>query len=103
LELKIDKVDIEILAVLYGMESTSPLCSLQIKIIKEKCKNAISYYTVVRRVQALVNSGIIKEGYKCRNAKTYFLSEKGINFIEDIFEKENMEVRFNNQEKSGEE
>lgn len=98
MSLNIDKIDIEILGVLYAVNSTSSFCSSQIKEIQANCNVEVSYYTVVRRVQSLIDNHLVEEGFKYRNAKTYYLSEQGKKFIQHLCETENMDIRFKYQE-----
>lgn len=96
--LDIDKVDIEILFILYSEDKVSPLYSIQVKDVISKFSYEISYYTIVRRFQKLIEKGYSSEGYKCRNAKAYYLSDKGACFIKDeIIDKENTEIGIKNK------
>lgn len=98
--LDIDKVDIEILGILYSEEKISPLYSIQVKDVISKFSYETSYYTIVRRFQKLIEKGYALEGYKCRNAKAYYLSDKGICFYkEEIIEKEDADIsiKINNE------
>lgn len=81
---QLDKLDIEILFLLYRSEKNNQLNSCKIKDlidIKDSCVSKVSYYTVVRRIGKLVECGFVDIGYKVSNAKTYFINEVGIDYI----------------------
>jgi hypothetical protein len=89
----VDKVDIEILSMLYTLDKLSPLYSCRVVDVVDKFSYPISYYTIVRRFQKLMEKQYVCEGYKLRNAKTYFLNQKGYDFVKvEIFERENTEI-----------
>ncbi|WP_297419667.1 hypothetical protein [Clostridium sp.] len=90
MDLSIDKVDINILYLLYINKNVSPLYSVQLSEIEEYIERTLSYSSVVRRTLKLLELGYLIEGYKVRRAQTFYLSEKGISFInENIISKEN--------------
>lgn len=78
----IDRFDIEIMYNLYDNSMISPLASLKIKDIISKCEDKSTYYTYVNRVKKLIGLKMIKEGFKSGNAKCYYITEKGINYLE---------------------
>jgi predicted transcriptional regulator len=89
-ESNIDKVDINILYCLYAKNKVSPLYSAQIKNILEYCNIPISYHTIFRRTQKLTDEEYLIEGYRNKRAKTFYLSNKGIEFIKNITNTENI-------------
>ena len=87
----LDKLDIEILYVLCTNKQFSSLSSFKIKDIINHIESSFAYYTFVNRIKKLVNSGYIANGFKDGNANTYYLTSKGIKFLEDnVFNKEDI-------------
>ncbi|MFC0903829.1 hypothetical protein ACFHWD_03875 [Clostridium sp. MT-14] len=85
LKTEIDKIDISMLHYMYSYKKEDALYSIKIKelhnfILK---KQNITYYTIVRRVKRLLSLNYILKGYKIGNADTYYLSEKGIKFLNE--------------------
>ncbi len=91
----IDKIDITILHFLYMNSKRSSFNSSQIKPIlkhfEESNTETISYPTLVRRLNKLTSEEYILLGYKVKNSKTYYITEKGVVFLEnDVMNKENL-------------
>lgn len=92
--MELDKLDIEILYILYCQEAFTDISSLDIKKITETTEIKTSYFTILRRVnKKLKPSEYVLEGYKVGNARTFYLSNKGIDYLktnilckEDIYE-----------------
>ena len=94
IKLEIDKVDIEILYMLFVQEVFSPMNSFTLKKIIENTDLKLSYYSIHRRInKKLIPIGYILEGYKDGNAKSFYLSELAIKYLkENILEKEDVYV-----------
>lgn len=90
--IELDKFDIEILYVLFVNDKNSPLESFKIKDIIENTELSSSYYTFVNRIQKkLMILEYIKEGYKDGNAKCFYITELGIQYLnENVLSKENI-------------
>lgn len=90
----LDKLDIEILYILYSQEAFTDISSLDIKKIAETTEINTSYFTILRRVnKKLKPNEYVLEGYKIGNTRTFYLSNKGIDYLkinilckEDIYE-----------------
>ena len=90
----LDKWDIEILYILYSQEAFTDISSLDIKKIAETTEINTSYFTILRRVnKKLKPNEYVLEGYKIGNTRTFYLSNKGIDYLktnilckEDIYE-----------------
>lgn len=90
----LDKLDIEILYILYSQEAFTDISSLDIKKIAETTEINTSYFTIFRRVnKKLKPNEYVLEGYKIGNTRTFYLSNKGIDYLktnilckEDIYE-----------------
>ena len=81
---EIDKFDIEILYVLFVNDKTSQLESFKIRDIIENTELCSSYYTYVNRIQKkMIPLGYVKEGYKDGNAKCFYISDSGIQYLND--------------------
>lgn len=92
LEIDIDKVDIEILYMLFVQKVYSPMNSFSVKKIIENTHLNLSYYSILRRInKKLIPIGYLLEGYKDGNAKSFYLSELAIKYLkENILEKEDV-------------
>lgn len=90
--MEIDKVDIEILYMLFVQNATSPMNSFSINKIIENTDLKLSYYSFLRRInKKLVPLGYLLPGYKDGNAKTHYLSESAIAYLkENIIEREDV-------------
>lgn len=82
--MNIDKVDIEILYMLYSQKKISPMKSFSVKNIIDNTNLNLSYHSILRRVsKKLIPSGYLFEGYKDGNSKNYYLSNKGIEYLKE--------------------
>jgi predicted transcriptional regulator len=90
----VDKIDIAIMGILIDQDKTSPLFSIQIKEMMEKLKFKydVSYPTVIRRLQKLIEKEYLAEGYKLGNSRNFYLAIKGVNFMQEMREKENIYI-----------
>lgn len=88
----IDKVDIEILYVIFINEGVSPMKSLEIKTIIDKTDLKSSYFTINRRInKKLLVNGYLLEGYKVGNSRSYYLSPLALDYLrENILDKEDI-------------
>lgn len=78
----LDRLDVELLYLLYLEGKISPIQSFRIVDIMEKTQVKSAYNTFVRRIQEkLIPTNLIAIGYKIRNAKTYYLTELGIEYL----------------------
>lgn len=92
--MNLDKLDIEIMYILYHKEAFTDISSLDIKSIIAITEINTSYFTILRRINnKLKPSQYIYEGYKVGNSRTFYLSDKGIEYLktnilckEDIYE-----------------
>lgn len=87
MEMDVDRVDINILYFLYTNNKVSTFYSSQISEIQDYFSagnHKLAYYTIVRRIQKLIEKKYVAEGFKNRNAKTYFILQKGIDFIDNL-------------------
>lgn len=83
---QLDKIDIEILYQLYAHNVISPMVSFQIKNLielKDSETSSVSYYTLVRRLAKLIELGMVDLGYKVSNAKTYYINNNGIQYLQN--------------------
>jgi predicted transcriptional regulator len=94
--LDLDRLDIEILYLLFIEDKKSPIQAFRITDIMEKTKVKSAYNTFVRRIQEkLVANNLIAVGYKIRNAKTYYLTKEGLSYLEkNVLKIENEERLF---------
>lgn len=92
IKLEIDKVDIEILYMLFVQRAVSPMNSFSIKKIIENTDLKLSYYSILRRVnKKLIPIGYLLEGYKDGNSKSFYLSELATKYLkENIIEREDV-------------
>ena len=83
-EIMLDKVDIQIIYSLYTNEKVNPLQSYKIKQIQEYNKDLdLAYYTYSLRIKKLIKANMINEGTKDGNARTFYITKEGINYIEN--------------------
>ena len=83
-EIVLDKVDIKIIYSLYVNKKVNSLQSYKIKQIQEYNKDLnLAYYTYSLRIKKLIKSNIINEGTKDGNARTFYITKEGINYIEN--------------------
>jgi len=81
--------ELKVLNLLHALDKDTPLNSIKFKdIIKHNDEENIispklSVSTVRRSLKKFINEGYIKEGVKKFNNKTYYISSKGISFIEN--------------------
>ena len=90
-----DKFDIEIMYHLFIKEMNSPFQSLKISEIIEMSSLKFTYGTYIKRIKKLLEIDFISEGIKEGNAKCYYITQKGIAFLEytilnkeDVYEEE---------------
>lgn len=81
----IDKTDIQILFVLYRKEMNNVLNSMKIKDISKELSDSIkaTYGTYVNRLTKLLEMNLINLGIKDSKAKTYFITQEGIDYIDN--------------------
>lgn len=80
----LDKLDVEILYILYQNQIFTDLSSWNIKEIQEFNNIELSYFSILRRInKKLVEMGYVLEGYKVGNTRTFYLSQKGIDYLKD--------------------
>lgn len=86
-----DKADIEILYCLFVNGKNSSLQSFKIKDIIDNTELRFTYGTYIKRIKKLLEANFIYEGFKDGNAKCYYISQNGINYLENsILSKENI-------------
>lgn len=90
LEIKLDKFDVEVLYCLFVNKKRSPIESFQISEIISNTELNSSYYTFRRRINdKLLKQDLISEGFNVGKSKTYYLNNKGFEFLkENILDKE---------------
>lgn len=82
---EIDKIDILILHYMYTYDKKDALYSVKIKEIHDYVLHIqnIAYYTTVRRIKKLEKLEYVIKGYKIGNAYTYYLSDRGVHYLEN--------------------
>lgn len=77
-----------ILNVLYSNGAKSKLIALTQKQIQSQCLKddgeMFNERTIYNRLKKLLKSGYIAEGLRVGNAKSYYISKAGIDWIEDV-------------------
>ena len=88
----IDKIDIEIIYVLFVNKALTPMSSLSMKRLLDNFQLPLSYNTILRRINTkLIPNGYLAEGLKNGNSKSFYLTEFAINFMkENVFDKESV-------------
>lgn len=94
LNLELDKVDIEIMYVLFVNNVCSPMNGFSMNDIMDNVELKLSYYSILRRINnKLIALGYVLNGYKNGNSKSFYLSKEGIDYVkneiltkEDVFE-----------------
>lgn len=82
---QLDKTDIVILRIFFGNEKKTPMNSITINEFMELTKSdkqcerieRISYAGMYRRINALIQKGMIAKGIKDKNSNAYYISKKG--------------------------
>ncbi|MEO2601081.1 hypothetical protein [Clostridium butyricum] len=89
---ELDKFDIEILYVLLINQKTTKLQSFKIADIMNNTELKSAYYTFVNRIKnKLIPTGYVGLGFKDGNANTYYISDAGIDFLNNnVLNKENL-------------
>lgn len=80
---KIDRFDIEILYYLYENDLNCQLSSSKVKDIMNNSESKSTYYTYVNRIKKLIEVNMIAEGYKSGNAKCYYITKIGCEYLEN--------------------
>lgn len=82
--MELDKLDIDILYILYGENAFTDISSIDVKKIMATTEISTSYFTILRRINAkLKPNEYIFEGYKLGNTRTFYLSPKGIEYLKE--------------------
>lgn len=94
--------ELKVLNLLLGLDKDSPTNALKLKDILKHNESEtlispkLSESTIRRSLKKFIADGYVKEGIKKINNKTYFISVKGIKFINNNYEEdENNEQYFN--------
>ena len=80
--MKYTKNDIKILWKIADMKATNRLLSCSVNTIIDKCN--LSNTKVRATIKILLTDTLIEEGFRNKNAKSYYLTEKGINFLREL-------------------
>lgn len=93
--INIDKVDIEILYIVLANTCTTTISSMTIQDITDAMElNRKSYHTYSKRIkEKLIPLGYIDEGLMDSRSRTYYITKKGIEFLDS----KNIKVVTNNQ------
>ena len=88
----IDKIDIEIMYVMFLNKAVTPMSSLSMKRLLENFELSLSYHTILRRINTkLIPNGYLLEGLKNGNSKSFYLTESAIKFMkENVLDKESV-------------
>lgn len=81
--INLDKVDIEIMYCLYRNEKNNSLKSFKTSQIIQETNFELTYYTYKNRINKLIEIGFVKEGIKDIKAKTFFITQNGIDYLEN--------------------
>lgn len=82
--MELDKLDIDILYILYCENALTDISSLEVKKIMDITEMKTSYFTILRRINAkLITNDYISEGYKMGNSRTFYISQKGIEYLKE--------------------
>lgn len=76
------KNDMYILSAIKRIGATNSLNSAPISTILKNVK--ISESTIRISIRKLIKNGLVEKGYMQKNANTYYITQEGINLIEDI-------------------
>ena len=79
-----NKNDVLILRTLYKNKKVSELQSMTITALTNSLENKFSTMKVRTTIYEFVKQGIVHEGLKQGNSKTYFISNDGIKILNDL-------------------
>ena len=82
--MNLNKNDYNILETLYTNQCITKICSFTKQKIAEKCN--LSVFKITASIKIFINMNLVCEGAKDERAKTYYLTEQGIELIENIRE-----------------
>lgn len=82
-DIVLNKNDYRMLNKLMDSECYSPMESLTLKALSESTNMSISNLRIIKSNFLLM--GLIKEGAKDGNSKTYYITEKGENHVKKAF------------------
>lgn len=77
-----NKSDYFVLDALLGNECRSPFDSLTVKEIMENTE--LSHVKVRNALKGFIMAGIVSEGTKDGNSKTFFITSKGIDYYKEV-------------------
>jgi len=88
--------ELKVLNLLLGLDKDSPTSALKFKDILKHNNDGglispkLSESTIRRSLKKFLRDGYVREGIKKLNNKTYYISEKGMNFINNNYKEDDV-------------
>lgn len=77
------KSDIYVLGIIKKIDATNPLKSAPVATLSKNIN--LSHTKIRTALKILINDGYVSEGYMQKNARTYYITESGIEFINVLY------------------